>query len=169
MTQSSVRFFVIMSGITTNPHPIPALCRGERDLLSRWIEQAQAGSLRTCTLLIILGCGAYGFTIGLRNGWEMAGYVAVKIAVDEFSTSRSYLRTFDFAEWWHLFFDWFLCGHSLTPDGYEPHSDLRHIGLRALQVAGGFLLVFGALRVSQAGREGGGGGLQTIVDARIVP
>ena len=32
-----------------------------------------------CMALIALGCGAYGFTVGLRNGWEMGAYVAVKL------------------------------------------------------------------------------------------
>ena len=48
--------------------PIPALCRGERTLLSSWIEGTRRGSLRICAILIMLGCGTYGFTIGYRNG-----------------------------------------------------------------------------------------------------
>lgn len=65
---------------------IPALCRGERTLLSTWIEGAQRDSLRTCAILIVAGCGAYGFTIGLRNGWEMAAYVALKLPAIIFLT-----------------------------------------------------------------------------------
>ena len=36
--------------------------------------------------LIALGCGAYGFTVGLRNGWEMGAYVAVKLPLIIFIT-----------------------------------------------------------------------------------
>jgi len=66
--------------------PIPALCRGERTLLSSWIEGTRRGSLRICAILIILGCGTYGFTIGYRNGWEMAAWVALKLPAIIFLT-----------------------------------------------------------------------------------
>lgn len=56
-----------------------ALCRGDNGLLADWIGAARTGSVRCCLLLIALGCGAYGFTVGLRNGWEMGAYVAVKL------------------------------------------------------------------------------------------
>ena len=36
--------------------------------------------------LIALGCGAYGFTVGLRNGWEMGAYVALKLPLIIFIT-----------------------------------------------------------------------------------
>ena len=36
--------------------------------------------------LIALGCGAYGFTVGLRNGWEMGAYVALKLPLIIFTT-----------------------------------------------------------------------------------
>ena len=36
--------------------------------------------------LIVLGCGAYGFTIGLRNGLEMGAYVAIKLPLIIFIT-----------------------------------------------------------------------------------
>ena len=44
-----------------------------------WIDATRKGSVRCCLLLITLGCGAYGFTVGIRNGWEMGAYVAVKL------------------------------------------------------------------------------------------
>ncbi len=65
---------------------IPALCRGERDLLSGWMEGTQRGSLGICAVLIMIGCGTYGFTIGLRNGWEMGAYVALKLPAVIFLT-----------------------------------------------------------------------------------
>lgn len=65
---------------------IPALCRGERSLLAGWVDGTAPGSLRLCVALIIAGCGSYGITIGLRNGWEMAGYLAVKLPAVVFFT-----------------------------------------------------------------------------------
>ncbi len=63
-----------------------ALCRGDRRLLADWIEAAQKGSTQYCIALITLGCGAYGFTVGLRNGWEMGAYVAIKLPLILFIT-----------------------------------------------------------------------------------
>lgn len=65
---------------------IPSLCRGERDLLADWMTGTRRGSLRTCALFILIGCSCYGFTIGLRNGWEMAAYVALKLPAVIFLT-----------------------------------------------------------------------------------
>ena len=48
-------------------------------LLADWIDAARNESVRFCLFLITLGCGAYGFTVGLRNGYEMGAYVAVKL------------------------------------------------------------------------------------------
>ena len=39
-----------------------------------------------CMALIALGCGVYGFTVGLRNGWEMGAYVAIKLPLIIFIT-----------------------------------------------------------------------------------
>ena len=64
---------------STHPLPYPALCRGEHDLLDAWITGTRPGSVRICLLFIVLGCGAYGFTVGLWRGWEMAAYVAIKL------------------------------------------------------------------------------------------
>ena len=57
---------------------ISSLCRGDHHLLSGWIEKGKQGSIPFCLLLIILGCGTYGFTIGMRNGALMALYVGIK-------------------------------------------------------------------------------------------
>lgn len=59
--------------------PYPDLCRGDVALLDSWISGSQRGSVRICIVLIALGCGAYGFTVGLWRGWEMAAYVASKL------------------------------------------------------------------------------------------
>jgi hypothetical protein len=63
-----------------------ALCRGDRRLLADWLEATQTSSIRLCIALITLGCGAYGFTVGLRNGWEMGAYVAIKLPLIIFIT-----------------------------------------------------------------------------------
>jgi hypothetical protein len=68
-----------MNPTTQSFHRAIALCRGDRRLLADWIETAQTGSTRLCIAIVALGCGAYGFTVGLRNGWEMGAYVAVKL------------------------------------------------------------------------------------------
>ena len=57
---------------------VPALCRGSRALLQDWLEHNPVRSLSFCIPAIILGCGAYGFAMGMWQGWTMATYVAIK-------------------------------------------------------------------------------------------
>lgn len=64
---------------TATRFPIPALCRGDRELLDGWINGVRSGSLRVCLTLIIGGLALYGATVGLWRGWEMAAYVAIKL------------------------------------------------------------------------------------------
>lgn len=63
-----------------------SLCRGDRRLFAGWIESTQKGSVLYCMALIAMGCGSYGFTVGLRNGWEMGAYVAIKLPLIIFIT-----------------------------------------------------------------------------------
>lgn len=63
-----------------------SLCRGDKRFLAGWIESAQKELVSYCMSLIVLGCGAYGFTIGLRNGLEMGAYVAIKLPLIIFIT-----------------------------------------------------------------------------------
>ena len=58
---------------------VTALCRGEKQLLTAWIEGRYRGVIPFCIVLITLGCCSYGFTIGLRHGSEMAFYVTLKL------------------------------------------------------------------------------------------
>ena len=58
---------------------VAALCRGEKQLLTAWIEGRYRGVIPFCIVLITLGCCSYGFTIGLRHGSEMAFYVTLKL------------------------------------------------------------------------------------------
>lgn len=57
---------------------IPALCRGDQGLIDRWMEQSPAFILCRTLPLIILGCGSYGLSMGLWQGWEMASYAGIK-------------------------------------------------------------------------------------------
>lgn len=57
---------------------IPALCRGDRALIDHWIEQSPTYILTRTLPLIILGCGSYGLSMGLWQGWEMAAYSGIK-------------------------------------------------------------------------------------------
>jgi hypothetical protein len=64
---------------TATRYPIPALCRGDRQLLESWIKDVRHGSVRVCLTLIITGFALYGTTVGLWRGWEMAAYVSIKL------------------------------------------------------------------------------------------
>jgi hypothetical protein len=65
---------------------IPTLCRGSRGLLRTWLVSHPADSLRFCIPAIILGCGVYGFTMGLWRGEVMATYVGIKFPLVIFAT-----------------------------------------------------------------------------------
>lgn len=65
---------------------IPRLCRGDRGLLQSWLVANPGQSLMFCIPAIFLGCGAYGFTMGLWQGWEMASYVGIKLPLVIFAT-----------------------------------------------------------------------------------
>lgn len=65
---------------------IPTLCRGSRDLLQRWLVSHPVHSLRFCIPVIVLGCGVYGFTMGLWRGSMMATYVGIKFPLVIFVT-----------------------------------------------------------------------------------
>jgi len=73
----------VLSQLVTN---IPPLCRGERGLLQEWLERQPVASLVFCIPAIVIGCGLYGFTLGLWQGWEMGSYVALKFPLVIFAT-----------------------------------------------------------------------------------
>lgn len=58
---------------------IRALCRGDIALLDYWLNEGVRPSLLFCIPAIIIGCGAYGFSMGIWHGAEMASYVALKL------------------------------------------------------------------------------------------
>ena len=57
---------------------IPALCRGDHGLINQWMNQPTSFILLRTLPLIILGCGSYGLSMGLWQGWEMASYAGIK-------------------------------------------------------------------------------------------
>ena len=57
---------------------IPALCRGDHELVSQWMSQPTSFILLRTLPFIILGCGSYGLSMGLWQGWEMASYAGIK-------------------------------------------------------------------------------------------
>lgn len=57
---------------------IPALCRGDRALIDSWMERSPAFILSRTLPLIIIGCGSYGLSMGLWQGWQMATYASIK-------------------------------------------------------------------------------------------
>ena len=65
---------------------IPDLCRGDHGLLREWMESPPHRSIAFCAPVIMAGCGAYGFTMGLWQGWEMATYVGIKLPLVIFAT-----------------------------------------------------------------------------------
>jgi len=67
-------------------HDLRALCRGDRTLLANWLEGNTRKSLIFCIPAILIGCGAYGYTMGLWQGWEMASYVSIKLPMVIFAT-----------------------------------------------------------------------------------
>ncbi len=62
------------------------LCRGDRSLLQAWLEQQLLSSLTFCIPITLIGCGIYGFTMGLWQGLEMASYVGLKLPLVIFAT-----------------------------------------------------------------------------------
>ncbi len=62
------------------------LCRGDQALLQGWLKRSPVHSLAFCIPAILLGCGTYGFTMGLWQGWEMASYVGIKLPLVIFAT-----------------------------------------------------------------------------------
>ena len=43
-------------------------------LIESWSEKGWAEFLAFTVPVILLGCGAYGFSMGIWQGWEMAAY-----------------------------------------------------------------------------------------------
>lgn len=50
-------------------------------MITNWVKGEEKGAWLYCMVMIAIGCSAYGFSIGIRNGWEMAAYVSGKLPV----------------------------------------------------------------------------------------
>jgi len=75
-----------MNAFIQSLRELPLLCQGRPDKLASWLERPDAARLLACGAAIVLGCGAYGFTLGLWRAPLMGGYVAVKLPLLIFLT-----------------------------------------------------------------------------------
>lgn len=103
----------------------------------------------------------------------MAAYVGFKLITSEFQTEKGYLRAFGLGEWWRLFFDWFLTGHTIWPD--HEFSDAvrvqfavaRQVLLYAFQALGLLAFVLGVTRLVRS--RGPAAGWQVLANAAWLP
>src|SRR5687768_6718009 len=65
---------------------LPLLCQGRPEALKGWLEHPTGARLAACVAAIVVGCGAYGFTLGLWRAPLMGGFVAVKLPLLIFLT-----------------------------------------------------------------------------------
>ena len=99
----------------------------------------------------------------------VGAYIFAKASISHVDTGRSYLRAFDLAEAWRLFFHWFLTGNSLTPIGEPPR--LAPL-LWAIQGIGVLAVLLGILRSVKRGplaRTAGGHPWQIPLLALVLP
>lgn len=55
------------------------LTRGDYDVLADWLSQRSGALVARSVLAIIVGVGAYGFTLGMWRDFQMGAYVAIKL------------------------------------------------------------------------------------------
>jgi len=63
-----------------------ALLRGQLETIQLWIREPSWQRILGCVLLIIIGCGLYGFTLGLWRSPVMGLYVGIKLPLLIFFT-----------------------------------------------------------------------------------
>src|SRR4051794_11536005 len=68
-----------MTQATTLQHRFRSLLRGEPRAVIDWIDDRGARGLVSCVAVIVVGCGLFGATVGLRRSPLQAVYVAVKM------------------------------------------------------------------------------------------
>ncbi len=68
----------MISKISSFFSTIPALCRGDQALIDGWMNQSLFFILARTIPMIFFGCGCYGLSMGLSQGWEMASYAGLK-------------------------------------------------------------------------------------------
>ena len=75
-----------MPSLLQSLRELPLLCQGRPESLKTWLEQPTGARLLACVTAIVLGCGAYGFTLGLWRAPLMGGFVAAKLPLLIFLT-----------------------------------------------------------------------------------
>lgn len=65
---------------------IPALCRGDHQLLTEWLTLSPKKMFIRTIPCVVVGCALYGFSMGLWRGAEMGSYVALKLPLLIFCT-----------------------------------------------------------------------------------
>lgn len=75
-----------MSPFLQSLRELPLLCEGRPEKLSAWLARPTAARLLACAAAIVLGCSAYGFTLGLWRAPLMGGFVAAKLPLLIFLT-----------------------------------------------------------------------------------
>ncbi len=65
---------------------IRELCRGEAGTLGAWLDGMDRRRAWDCVCITILGCGAYGFSLGMWRAPLMGVFVAVKLPLLVFLT-----------------------------------------------------------------------------------
>ena len=75
-----------MTALFQSLRELPLLCQGRPDALKDWLDHPTAARLIACVTAIVLGCGAYGFTLGLWRAPLMGGFVAAKLPLLIFLT-----------------------------------------------------------------------------------
>ncbi len=94
-------------------------------------------------LLIINGSG-----ISLLAAW-----IGVKVAVADFASSATYLRTFSFEELYRFLFQWCWTGNCLPAGLEEPGGHPRWIAWVSIQVLGAALFAVGVFRILRSVRR----------------
>lgn len=72
--------------LTSPTSRLLSLARGETASLIRWLEEKSLRAMLPLVMGIVVGCGAYGFAIGLGRSPMMALFVAVKMPLLIFLT-----------------------------------------------------------------------------------
>lgn len=65
---------------------VTLLLRGDADEIARWLANFDVGRAARCALVILIGCGLYGATIGIWRAPLQAGYTAAKFPLLIFLT-----------------------------------------------------------------------------------
>lgn len=68
------------------PHRLRSLCLGRTDRIAGWLEQPSLRWILFCALVVVVGCGMYGITIGLWRSPLQSFYTGLKFPLLIFLT-----------------------------------------------------------------------------------